>query len=85
MTTDYKKHYTMINGHKFYLLDDCDALLCKLENIFYDYCMDDNVSYEKVVETEDEIKKLQNAINKNDVEVMQQMLNKYHTLFKRYR
>lgn len=78
----YQAH-TKHKGNKFYLVDDCDTLLCKLENIAHDYYMDDEKC--DIDKIENDIGSLQNAIATNDTETMQGIFNEYSQLFKRYR
>jgi len=77
------KRYTTYKGNKFYLIDDCETLLCKLKNIMHDCFM--NSRFDKYVIFENDAKLLQEAISIKDVETMQNMINKYSQLFKRYK
>lgn len=70
-------------GIKYYLMDDCDTLICKLENAIHD--CDDNGYYDKAEKLEEDLDKLNKAFNRCDRKVMQEMLDKYHSMFKRYR
>lgn len=74
---------TTVNGIKYNLIDDCDTLLVKLENITYDYYVND-IDRKNIDEIEKDEAALREAIENDDYAVMQTMWNKYHTLFKRY-
>lgn len=73
-----------VNGIKYNLIDDCDTLLVKLENITYDYYVND-IDRKNIDEIDKDETALREAIENDDYAVMQTMWNKYHTLFKRYR
>lgn len=75
--------HTNYKGNKFYLNDDCDALLCKLENIADNYYLNDVIC--NIDKIELDIEKLENAIENNDINTMQNILDNYRNLFKRYR
>ena len=75
---------TTVNGIKYNLIDDCDTLLVKLENITYDYYVND-IDRKNIEEIEKDEAALREAIEDCDYAVMKKMWNKYHTLFKRYR
>lgn len=74
---------TRVNGITYHLADDCDTLLCKLDNAAYEAFMDGD--YDRNERLENDRDELEIAINKGDREAMQAMLDKYHTMFKRYR
>lgn len=75
---------TTVNGIQYNLIDDCDTLLVKLENITYDYYVND-IDRKNIDEIEKDEAALREAIEDCDYAVMKKMWNKYHTLFKRYR
>ena len=72
----------IINGVRFYLRDDCDTLLCKLQNIADDYYYNNNPC--DIDKVEDAIDRLETAIDSNDIRTMQSIFNGFHVLFKRY-
>lgn len=73
-----------VNGIKYYLADDCDTLVCKLENALDDqYFGDKDLS--KIDALEIDLSKLELAIECNNRTIMQYFLNKYSHWFKRYR
>ena len=74
---------TRVNGITYHLADDCDTLLCKLDNAAFDAFMDGD--YDRSERLENDRDELEIAINRRDREAMQDMLDKYHTMFKRYR
>ena len=75
--------HLMVNGIKYYVTDDADTLLCKLQNKADDYYYDDkDCDIDKI---EADIKVLERAIVQNDIKVMDRMVSEYHQLFKRYR
>lgn len=74
-----------VNGIKYYLSDDCDTLVCKLENALNDLYMDSNSDESKIDKLESDLEKLQSAIENNNRTSMQTILDKYHHWFKRYR
>lgn len=81
-----KKTYTKHKGNKFYLVDDCDTLICKLENTVHDhYHYIDGAKCGNIDIIENDIERLQDAIDTNNTGVMQELLNEYSQLFKRYR
>ena len=71
-----------VNGIKYNLIDDCDTLICKLENKIDDFYYD-NVKCD-IDKLEADLQKLQHAIDNNDRNIMQIVFNEYHTMFKRY-
>lgn len=75
-----------VNGIKYYLSDDCDTLVCKLENSINEMYLDDTKYNEtKIDNLESDLEKLQSAIEHNNRMSMQEILDKYHHCFKRYR
>lgn len=75
-----------VNGIKYYLSDDCDTLVCKLENSINEMYLDDTKYNEtKIDNLEADLEKLQSAIECNNRTTMQAILNKYSNMFKRYR
>lgn len=74
---------TRVNGITYHLADDCDTLLCKLDNAAFDAFMDGD--YDRSERLENDRDELEIAINRRDREAMQAMLDKYNTMFKRYR
>ena len=74
---------TRVNGITYHLADDCDTLLCKLDNAAFDAFMDGD--YDRSERLENDRDELEIAINRRDREAMQAMLDKYHTMFNRYR
>lgn len=77
------KNHVIYKKSQFYLHDDCDTLLVKLENIIHDYYISDIKCDIEKMEKDREI--LENAIKINDTKTMQYVLDNYSTLFKRYR
>ena len=73
---------TRVNGIAYHLADDCDTLLCKLDNAAFEAFMDGE--YDTNAQLEEDRDRLEAAINNSDREVMQEMLDKYHTMFRRY-
>ena len=67
---------------KFYLKDDCESLLCKLENAAYESFMEGD--YARNERLEDDRDRLEDAINQNDASTMRELLEKYSYWFKRY-
>ena len=75
--------YTAVNGIKFYLRDDIDTLICKLQNIKDDYYYNNKSC--NINKNEDDLKVLITAFEEDDVSTMKKLWNEYHMLFKRYR
>ena len=73
---------TRVNGITYNLADDCDTLLCKLDNAAFEAFM--YGEYGTNAKLEEDRDRLEAAINDRDYEVMQEMLDKYHTMFRRY-
>lgn len=73
---------TNVNGIRYHLCDDCDTLLCKLDNAAYEAFMDED--YDRSEKLENDRDRLEIAINRNDLETMQAMLENYRGMFKRY-
>ena len=73
---------TTVNGIRYHLRDDCDTLLCKLDNAAYEAFMDGD--YDRNEKLENDRDRLEIAINHNDLETMQAMLENYRWMFKRY-
>ena len=71
-----------VNGITYHLADDCDTLLCKLDNAAFEKFMEGD--YEASERLENDRDELEIAINHRDREAMQAILDKYHTMFKRY-
>lgn len=74
---------TKVNGITYHLADDCDTLLCKLDNAAYEAFMDGD--YDRSERLENDRDELEIAINKGDRSKMQEVLEKYRMMFKRYR
>lgn len=72
-----------VNGITYHLADDCDTLLCKLDNAAFESFMEGD--YDRNEKLENDRDRLEIAINRNDLETMQEMLEKYSGMFKRYR
>jgi hypothetical protein len=70
------------NGITYHLRDDCDTLLCKLDNAAFESFMEGE--YEKSEKLEEARDRLEVAINRRDREAMQAILDEYHGMFKRY-
>lgn len=79
-----ESEYTKHKGNKFYLVDDCDTLVCKLGNTVHDHYVNDE-KCDNIDKIENDIERLQDAIDTNNTGVMQELLNEYSQLFKRYR
>lgn len=81
-----KHNYSVHQGTKFTLLDDCDTLVTKLENQIDDMYFG-VVPYDedKAIELENDLEELRKAIGRYDQVRMYQILYKYHNWFKRYR
>lgn len=73
---------TRVNGITYHLADDCDTLLCKLDNAAYEKFMSGD--YDEAERLEQDRDALEIAINHRDREAMEGMLNKYRSAFKRY-
>lgn len=73
---------TTVNGIRYHLRDDCDTLLCKLDNAAYEAFMDGD--YDQNEKLENDRDRLEIAINRNDLETMQAMLENYRGMFNRY-
>lgn len=73
---------TKVNGITYHLADDCDTLLCKLDNAAYEAFMEGD--YDRNAKLEEDRDRLEIAINRRDREAMQEILEKYRTMFKRY-
>ena len=71
---------------KFNLLDDCDTILCKLQNRIDEYYIDDVRDYtvEQIDQFETDAEMLQTAIQERDYRVLKSMHNKYQFTLKRY-
>ena len=74
---------TMVNGIKYNLVDDIDTLICKLQNKVDDFYINDVKCDIETIESD--LKKLEIAFEEGNMGIMQKMLDKYHTLFERYR
>lgn len=74
---------TIVNGISYRLDDDCDTLLCKLDNAAYEAFMDGE--YDRSAELQEDSDRLEIAISNHDLGQMQEIFDKYHTMFKRYR
>lgn len=74
---------TKVNGITYHLRDDCETLICKLDNIAYEKFMDGD--YDASSKYESDRDNLEIAVEHNDREAMQAMLENYRGLFKRYR
>lgn len=74
---------TTVKSITYHLADDCDTLLCKLDNAAFEAFMEND--YDRCEQLENDRDELEIAINHGDRETMQAMLDKYHTMFKRYR
>lgn len=72
-----------VSGITYHLADDCDTLLCKLDNAAFEAFMDGDYDRSELLENDRD--ELEIAINHRDREEMQAMLDKYHTMFNRYR
>lgn len=72
-----------VNGITYHLRDDCDTLLCKLDNAAFESFMEGE--YEKSEKLEEARDRLEVAINRRDRETMQAILEEYSGMFKRYR
>lgn len=72
-----------VNGITCHLRDDCDTLLCKLDNAAFERFMEGE--YEKSEKLEEARDRLEVAIDRRDRETMQDILNEYSGMFKRYR
>ena len=73
---------TTVNGIRYHLRDDCDTLLCKLDNAAYESFMEGD--YERNARLEEDRDRLEIAISRNDLETMQAILENYRGMFKRY-
>lgn len=73
---------TNVNGISYSLRDDCDTLLCKLDNAAFESFMEGD--YDRSEKLESERDRLEIAINRNDLETMQAILDNHRTMFKRY-
>ncbi len=74
---------TTVNGISYSLRDDCDTLLCKLDNAAFESFMEGE--YDRNEKLENDRDRLEIAISRNDLETMQELLNEYRGMFKRYR
>ena len=74
---------TKVNGITYHLRDDCETLICKLDNLAYEKFMEGD--YDASFKYETDRDELEIAFEKNDREAMQAILENYRGLFKRYR
>ncbi len=74
---------TKVNGITYHLKDDCETLICKLDNLAYEKFMEGD--YDASFKYETDRDELEIAFEKNDREAMQAILENYRGLFKRYR
>ena len=74
---------TKVNGITYHLRDDCEILICKLDNLAYEKFMEGD--YDASFKYETDRDDLEIAVEKNDREAMQAILENYRGLFKRYR
>lgn len=74
---------TKVNGITYHLRDDCETLICKLDNLAYEKFMEGD--YDASFKYETDRDDLEIAFEKNDRETMQDILENYRGLFKRYR
>ena len=74
---------TTVPGITSHLKDDCETLLCTLDNLAYDKFMEGD--YEASFKYETDRDELEIAFEKTDREAMQAILENYRGLFKRYR
>lgn len=68
----------------FYLVDDCDTLICKLENRLNELYIARKFDIERIDRLEKDLEELKTAMRENNKVILQQMLDRYHILFKRY-
>lgn len=73
---------TTVNGIRYHLRDDCDTLLCKLDNAAYESFIEGD--YDRSTKLEEDRDRLEIAISRNDLETMQAILENYRGMFKRY-
>jgi hypothetical protein len=74
---------TKVNGNTYHLRDDCETLICKLDNLAYEKFMEGD--YDASIKYETDRDDLEIAVDKNDREAMQAIIENYRGLFKRYR
>ena len=74
---------TKVNGITYHLRDDCETLICKLDNLAYEKFMDGD--YDASFKYETDRDELEIAFEKNDLEARQDILENFRGLFKRYR
>lgn len=74
---------TKVNGITYHLRDDCETLICKLDNLAYEKFMDGD--YDASFKYEAARDDLEIAVEHNDREAMHAILENYRGLFKRYR
>lgn len=73
---------TKVNGISYHLLDDCDTLICKLDNAAFEAFM--NEDYDRCAKLEDDRDMLQDAFDRRDFTRMSEILENYRSMFKRY-
>ena len=73
------------NGSTFYLRDDCDTLICKLENKINDLEFNPGCDKCKLDKYYEDLDDLERAFVENDIKEMNRLMNEYHQWFKRYR
>ena len=71
-----------VKGIKYYVIDDAQTLLCKLQNKVDAYYDGNECNIDKL---EADIEILEKAISCNDITTMDTMISNYSSLFKRYR
>lgn len=74
-----------INGINYYLPDDIDTLICKLENKLNRMYLDKIPWSTFIVDgIEEDLMELKTALDQNDKVIMRKMLGKYSAMFQRY-
>jgi hypothetical protein len=73
----------VVNGVKYYLVDDCCILSVKLQNAIDDFYYDDKPC--NINKLENDLETLDEARRTDDYKTMQRIFNQYMHWFKRYR
>ena len=75
-----------MNAGTFYLIDDCDTILCKLQNRIDEFYIEGVSDYtiEQIDQFETDTCKLQTAIQERDFRTLKHLHNKYQFALKRY-
>lgn len=73
------------NGNRFYLVDDCDTLIVKLENAIREEESKPDYDIDLLDRLDKYLDDLQRVMREGDYVTMERILNEHSYMFKRYR